>query len=478
MGASNFRLLNMVRPFLLFLPEVQSANRKVTLREKVLYNVLALFIFLVCSQLPLYGIQSITATDPFYWMRIILASSRGTVMELGITPIITSGFVMQLLVGSKIIRVDNNVREDRALLNGAQKLLSMLIAIGEAVAYVYSGMYGSVDQIGIGNSILIIFQLFFASIIVISLDELLQKGYGLGSAISLFITTNICENIIWKAFSPVTISSSGRGVEFEGAVIALFHQLLTRTDKVGALREAFFRQNLPNVTNLLSTIMIFLVVVYFQGFRVLLRVRSKNARGQQGSYPIKLFYTSNMPIILQSALVSNIYFISQLLYKRFSGNFLVNLLGIWKESEQYSGSGEYVPVGGLTYYITKPSSFIAVNPIHASFYIVFILSICAILSKLWIQVSGSTARDVAKQLKEQQMIMPGHRESNLRKELNRYIPTAAAFGGMCIGGLTVLADLMGAIGSGTGILLAVTTIYQYFETLEKERASEAGFFGF
>ncbi|KAF4401364.1 hypothetical protein G4B88_001558, partial [Cannabis sativa] len=369
-------------------------------------------------QLPLYGIQSITATDPFYWMRIILASSRGTVMELGITPIITSGFVMQLLVGSKIIRVDNNVREDRALLNGAQKLLSMLIAIGEAVAYVCSGMYGSVDQIGIGNSILIIFQLFFASIIVISLDELLQKGYGLGSAISLFITTNICENIIWKAFSPVTISNSGRGVEFEGVVIALFHQLLTRTDKVGALREAFFRQNLPNVTNLLSTIMIFLVVVYFQGFRVLLRVRSKNARGQQGSYPIKLFYTSNMPIILQSALVSNIYFISQVC------------------------SGEYVPVGGLAYYITKPS------------------------------------RHVAKQLKEQQMIMPGHRESNLRKELNRYIPTAAAFGGMCIGGLIVLADLMGAIGSGTGILLAVTTIYQYFETLEKERASEAGFFGF
>lgn len=81
-------------------------------------------------------------------------------------------------------------------------------------------------------------------------------------------------------------------------------------------------------------------------------------------------------------------------------------------------------------------------------------------------------------LQEQQMVMPGHRESNLQKELNRYIPTAAAFGGMCIGALTVLADFMGAIGSGTGILLAVTIIYQYFETFEKERASELGFFGF
>jgi len=399
-------------------------------------------------------------------------------MELGITPIVTSGLVMQLLAGSKLIEVDNSVREDRALLNGAQKLLGVLITIGEAVAYVLSGMYGDVRDLGAGNAILIIVQLFFAGIIVICLDELLQKGYGLGSGISLFIATNICENIIWKAFSPTTINS-GRGAEFEGAVIALFHLLITRTDKVRALKEAFYRQNLPNVTNLLATVLVFLIVIYFQGFRVVLPVRSKSARGQQGSYPIKLFYTSNMPIILQSALVSNLYFISQLLYKRYSSNFIVNLLGKWKESE-YSQSGQLIPVGGLVYYITPPASFgdIAANPFHALFYLTFMLTACALFSKTWIEVSGSSARDVARQLKEQQMVMPGHRESNLQKELNRYIPTAAAFGGMCIGALTVVADFMGAIGSGTGILLAVTIIYQYFETFDKERASELGLFGF
>ncbi|KAE9458014.1 hypothetical protein C3L33_10065, partial [Rhododendron williamsianum] len=441
-----FRVLHLVRPFLSFLPEVQSADRKVPFREKVIYTVISLFIFLVCSQLPLYGIHSTTGADPFYWMRVILASNRGTVMELGITPIVTSGLVMQLLAGSKIIEVDNNVREDRALLNGAQKLLGILIAVGEAVAYVLSGMYGSVNQLGVGNAILIILQLCFAGIIVICLDELLQKGYGLGSGISLFIATNICESIIWKAFSPTTINS-GRGAEFEGAIIALFHLLITRTDKVRALREAFYRQNLPNVTNLLATVLIFLVVIYFQGFRVVLPVRSKNARGQQGSYPIKLFYTSNMPIILQSALVSNLYFISQEVQ--------------WKFHCELAGLAD-----------------MAANPFHALFYIVFMLSACALFSKTWIEVSGSSARDVAKQLKEQQMVMPGHRESNLQKELNRYIPTAAAFGGVCIGALTVLADFMGAIGSGTGILLAVTIIYQYFETFEKEKASELGFFGF
>ncbi|KAK9068822.1 hypothetical protein SSX86_012938 [Deinandra increscens subsp. villosa] len=471
-----FRVLHLVRPFLAFLPEVQSADRKVPFREKVIYTVISLFIFLVCSQLPLYGIHSTTGADPFYWMRVILASNRGTVMELGITPIVTSGLVMQLLAGSKIIEVDNNVREDRALLNGAQKLLGILIAVGEAVAYVLSGMYGSVGQLGVGNAILIIVQLCFAGIIVICLDELLQKGYGLGSGISLFIATNICESIIWKAFSPTTINS-GRGAEFEGAVIALFHLLITRSDKVRALREAFYRQNLPNVTNLLATVLIFLIVIYFQGFRVVLPVRSKNARGQQGSYPIKLFYTSNMPIILQSALVSNLYFISQLLHRKYNGNFLVDLLGKWKESEY---SGQSVPVGGIAYYVTAPSSLadMAANPFHALFYLVFMLTACALFSKTWIEVSGSSARDVAKQLKEQQMVMPGHRDSNLQKELNRYIPTAAAFGGMCIGALTVLADFMGAIGSGTGILLAVTIIYQYFETFEKEKASELGLFGF
>lgn len=56
----------------------------------------------------------------------------------------------------------------------------------------------------------------------------------------------------------------------------------------------------------------------------------------------------------------------------------------------------------------------------------------------------------------------------------RYIPTAAAFGGLCIGALSVLADFMGAIGSGTGILLAVTIIYQYFELFVKEQSEQGG----
>merc|ERR1719444_260055 len=156
-----------------------------------------------------------------------------------ISPIVTSGMVMQLLAGSKIIEVDQSLKEDRVLFQGAQKLIGMIITIGEAVAYVMSGMYGDVKDLGAGNAILIIMQLFCAGMIVLILDELLQKGYGLGSGISLFIATNVCENIVWKALSPSTMNT-GRGPEFEGAIIALFHMLISRSDKFTALKDAFY----------------------------------------------------------------------------------------------------------------------------------------------------------------------------------------------------------------------------------------------
>lgn len=467
------KFLEVIKPFCAFLPEIEKPQRKIQFREKVLWTAITLFIFLVCCQIPLFGIMSSDSADPFYWMRVIMASNRGTLMELGISPIITSGLIMQLLAGAKLIEVGDTPK-DRALFNGAQKLFGMAIAIGQSIVYVMTGMYGEPSSMGAGICMLIIIQLFVASLIVLLLDELLQKGYGLGSGISLFIATNICETIVWKAFSPATVNT-GKGTEFEGAVIALFHLLATRSDKVRALHEAFYRQNLPNLLNLLATLFVFAVVIYFQGFRVDLPIKSARYRGQQSSYPIKLFYTSNIPIILQSALVSNLYVISQMLAVRFRGNFLISLLGVWGDVEG-GGPARSYPIGGLCYYLSPPESFFGMltDPVHAVVYIAFMLGSCAFFSKTWIEVSGSAAKDVAKQLKDQQMVMRGHREKSMIHELNRYIPTAAAFGGLCIGALSVMADFIGAIGSGTGILLAVTIIYQYFEIFVKEQAEVGG----
>merc|ERR1712070_997545 len=246
--------------------------------------------------------------------------------------------------------------------------------------------YGEIRDLGAGICVLLVVQLLTAALIVILLDELLQKGYGLGSGISLFIATNICESIVWKAFSPTTMNT-GKGTEFEGAIIALFHLVFTRSGKIGALKEAFYRSHAPNITSLFATVLVFFVVIYFQGFRVDLAVKYQKVRGQMGSYPIKLFYTSNMPIILQSALVSNLYFFSQLLYKRFKSNMLVGMVGQWQEVEM---SGQSIPVGGIAYYISPPNSFGDVwdDPIHAIFYVCFVVISCGVFSKLWIDVSG------------------------------------------------------------------------------------------
>jgi protein transport protein SEC61 subunit alpha len=192
------------------LPEVPQSDRKIQFREKALWTAVTLFIFLVCSQIPLYGIMSSESADPLYWVRVILASNRGTLMDIGITPTISSGTIIQLLAGGNIITVDHSIKEDRILYNGAQKLLAMVLTIAIAIVQVMTGLYGDPKDLGAGICLLLVVQLFIAGTIVILLDELLQKGYGLGSGISLFIATNVCENIIWKALSPTTYNT-GKG---------------------------------------------------------------------------------------------------------------------------------------------------------------------------------------------------------------------------------------------------------------------------
>ncbi|KAJ9069570.1 translocon subunit [Entomophthora muscae] len=469
---SSFRFLHLIRPFLGVIPEVASPDRKIPFKQKILWTAIALFIFLVCSQIPLYGIMSSDSSDPFYWMRVILASNRGTLMELGTTPIIMSGMIMQMLAGANIIEVDYGLREDRALFGAAQKLFAMIITFGQALVSVTTGLYGPPGHLGVGVCILLIIQLFLAGMIVILLDELLQKGYGLGSGINLFIATNICENIIWKAFSPSTFNT-GRGAEFEGAVIALFHLLFTRKNKAKALKEALFRANLPNLSNLFATVFIFGLVIYLQGFRIEIPIKSNRSRGSRGVFPIKLFYTSNMPIMLQSALTSNVFLVSQMLYLRFPENFIVRLFGVWETIDE---SSQLTAISGLAYYLRPPNSLLEVlkDPIHFLIYLGFILGACAMFSRAWIDISGSSPRDVAKQLKEQDTVLAGHRDASLYRVLKKVIPQAATVGGLVIGLLSVSADLMGAIGSGTGILLAVTIIYQYFEMFAREQQEAGG----
>ncbi|CAH7676885.1 protein transport protein SEC61 subunit alpha [Phakopsora pachyrhizi] len=339
---------------------------------------------------------------------------------------------MQLLAGAQLVEVDFTLKKDRALFGGAQKLFfALLISFGQAT--IYTGLYSQPSNLGARVCLLLILKLVVAALI----------GYGLGFGIPLFIATNICESIIWKAFSPTAVNTS-RGPEFEGAMIALFHLLFTWNDKTRALKEAFYRDRLPNVINLISTLVVFATVIYLQSFRVEIPVKSNRFRGQRGTYPVKLFYTSNMPIMLESALTLNVFILSQMLY-----NIFVKLLGIW---EPLDSSSQLFAKSGIAYYISPPHNIRAT----------------------WIKVSGSGPREVAKQLKDQQMVMVSHREGSMYKDLKRIIPTAAAFGGATISALSVCTDLMEALGSGTEILLAVTIIYGYWKrTIREGRGIDA-----
>jgi protein transport protein SEC61 subunit alpha len=447
-----------------------------TLMTRITWTLGALLVYLVCSQVPLYGFNAAGGQDAFYLMRMILASNKGTLMELGISPIITSGMVMQLLVGAQILEVDMSNPIDRQLYNAANKLLGIVITIGSAVAYVLSGMYGPVSQLGATTAILLIAQLFFAGMIVLLLDDLLSKGYGLGGGINVFIVTNICESILWACFSPMTYNITGTN-QFEGAVIAFFHLLLTESSKVRALKLAFLREGgLPNLMNVIATFFVFLAVSYVQGFSKKVLVIPGRHGNKEHHHPVKMFYTSNMPIILLSALIGNLYFFSQLLFKRYGANPLIKLLGVWAEDS----NGRMRPTWGISYIVSPPDDLtdLFVRPFHALFYIAFMLTACGLFARLWITISGSGARDVMKQYEASGVTWKHYSDSKesgeremerVEARLDKEINTAAMVGGMCVALLSIVADLLNAIGSGTGILMAVTIIYDLYEKIGREQ---------
>ena len=178
-------------------------------------------------------------------------------------------------------------------------------------------------------------------------------------------------------------------------------------------------------------------------------------------------------------MVSNI-FLSQVLTNRFGSNIITNLFGKWEVNVGNTINHKYnmmnldynssKPIGGLVYYMSPPHTIYELlsDPIHSIIYLIFVLSTCALFSYTWINVSGTSPKDVAKQLKEQGLVIRGYREHATHEVLSRYIPCAALFGGVCIGFLTVIADMIGAIGSGASILLAVTIIFEVFETYVRE----------
>jgi len=444
------------------LPEIKKPTRKVSFNEKIFWTALVLIIFLVMTEIPLYGVSS-DMQDQFGQMRVIFASNKGTLMELGIGPIVTAGLILQLLVGSSMIKCDMSNPEDRSLFTSASKVFSIGLTAFQAGAYIISGMYGTLT---IPIMLVILLQLIAAGLIVMLLDELLQKGWGLGSGISLFIMAGVAQNILWSMFSPQT------GL-FVGALSELLNGTMSTFDWVVGTANG-----LPSLIGFIATIVVFIVIIYMQGVRIELPITYAGYKGFRSRYPIKLLYVSNLPVIFAGALFANVFFLTQLLWSRFGQSGSTLTIWFFRIFGNYTQTleGSVQCVGGLALYVTPPHGVIAVanHPVQAVVYLGILVLFCAIFSLTWLEIGGLGPNKVAKQLMDSGMQIPGYRRSErpIEQILKRYIPVVTVLGGVIVGLIAGLADFLGVFGSGTGILLSVGIIYQYYELLMRERAAE------
>ncbi len=442
-----------------YVPQIPKPKKKLPLPNRLLWCTGALLIYMIMGQTPLFG-----ATTPEFdflaFARVIFASQQGTLVELGIGPIVTAGLLMQLLRGSEILKFDFKKPEERGIFQTATKLVTYIVIVIEASVYGIA-VYGP----GITEpSILYILvaQLMAASIIVMLLDELIQKGWGLGSGISLFIMAGVAQQIMWSLASPLPAG--------DGGTIGIL-PYIGQSIMAGDLSNIFFRSNqLPSIFGLLLTCAVLLILVYTQGMKIEIPIVSTKYRGFSATYPIKLMYVSNIPVILASALTANAVFMGQMLWANLNprnNNMFFNIIG------QFDPTSPSTPIGGLIYYITPPRGLdvAALDPTRAVMYVLFMIGIVVVFGKLWVELGGLSPKSAAKNLLDADVQIPGFRRSNQPIEvlLNKYIPSVTLIGSIILGALAGISDVLGVFGSGIGILLMVDILINYYNQLIKEQ---------
>ncbi len=458
-----------------YFPEVERPKRHVPLKEKFMWTGIVLLLYFILAEIPLYGIPK-NIQDYFATLRFVLAGRSGSLLTLGIGPIVTASIIMQLLVGSEIVHLDLSNPEDRRFYQATQKLFAVFMSFFEAAIYVFAGAFGKVDTgigafqtittpegavyIGIGLGILIILQLGFASTMLILLDELVSK-WGIGSGISLFIAAGVSQQVVVKSLNPFTtnqyIDPLTGGPAIIGAIPAFIQHLIH-----GDLTGALYRGTLPDMMDLTATIIVFLIVVYLESMRVEIPL-SYGRVTVRGRYPIRFMYVSNIPIILTLALYANVQLWARLLF-----NYGYTWLGTFDEHGN--------PVSGLVTYLYPPRDIyhVIADPWRALVYALMTIAWSLIFGFLWVELTGLDAKSIARQLQNAGLQIPGFRRDPriLERVLNRYIPYVTFWGSFTLAIVAVLADFLGALGTGTGILLTVGILYRFYEEIAREQATE------
>jgi len=440
-------ILDYLRPVLSYLPEVRTPIHRQDFREKLKWTAIVLVLYFFLTQIPLYGLSE-QAVDQFAQLRAVMAGSFGSILTLGIGPIVTSSIVLQLLVGTKILKLDLSKHDDKTLFQGTQKILAMVFTVFEALVLVYTGSLIPTDPSLLW---LLMLQLIIGALLLLFLDEVVSK-WGFGSGIGLFIAAGVSQAIIVGTFNflPTAVSP---GV-MPGMIPKFIQSILAGSADPTILGP------------LVATIGVFLIAVYGESMRVEIPISHGEVkghgriRGSVAKYPLKFIYASNMPVILTSALLVNISLMASVFHR----------IGFPILGEIVNGKPAAGSIAGI---LTNPLqiSQIFLDPLRILIYAVFFVGCCIIFSWLWVEMTNLNAKQVSKQLYDSGIQIPGFRSSKrqLYKVMRKYIPALTVLGGAFVGLLAFGADLTQAVGGGTGVLLTVGIVYKLYEEIAQEQ---------
>jgi len=504
-GTESSRLYGLSRLVDVY-PSITKPEGHVRFNQKLWTTVLVLIIYFMMTNVMIYGLSSSTL-DIFSSFRAIMAGASGSIMHLGIGPIVTGSIIMQLFAGAKIIQLDLQDSGDKQLYQGVQKLLVLFMIPIESIPQVYGFLDPSVaviDDYGIGwANAIIVSQLFIGSYLVFLLDELVSK-WGIGSGISLFIAAGVAQSTFVGTLSPLP-TVQGTPLSFDnppsGTLPMIFYTLRTATNSQ-LVSENGFELILLNHANpvaaLASSIIVFLVVAYAESSKLELPLTHGKVRGHRGQYPIRLVYASNIPVILMAALLANVNMFTLLFWSHpvLSTVPILGRNGAWSKAHWFGAYevGATTPSDGFAWYSSMVNGVgdwlipllnqtgdayghsLGQVMVHVFVYVFFMTAGSTVFAKFWIETTNMGTKDVAKQIERTGMQIPGFRKNPvvLERILERYIPPVTLFSGAFVGLLASGADLLGTVGNatGTGLLLAVGIILRTYEQIQKEQAME------
>jgi len=439
------------------LPEVAGPTQKhLSFKEKLKWTLIVLGVFFILGQIALFGLGP-NALSQFEFLSIILGAEFGSIISLGIGPIVTASIVLQLLNGSGIMKFDLTKHEDKQKFQGIQKLLSVFFIVFEAFIFVYMGGLSPPQQY-IGTALfgqlrlILIFQLFLGGTILLFMDEVVSK-WGFGSGISLFIAAGVSKTIFTRAFS--WIRSPQNPEAYIGAIPELVRSLGVGDAITAGLMLAA----------VLATIAVFVMSVYVQAMKIEIPLSFGRVRGYGIRWPLNFIYTSNIPVILVAALLANVQ-----LWARLMQSWGRPWLGTLSDTgAPISGFVEWVAPQDIVGTIIR-GSLTGSDILHGAVYMFFFIVGSIIFSWFWMQTAGMDAKSVAKQMMSSGLQIPGFRKDEriLERLLNRYIKPLTILGAIAVGILAATADLAGALGNGTGILLTVMIIFRLYEEIAKQ----------